>query len=110
MTATGAEVVQLYLHDPVASVTRPDVRLIGYRRVELAPGETARVTFRFHADLSAFTDRAGRRVVEPGILELRLAASSSDVRHTARLTLTGPLRVPGPQRRLRCETEVSEPA
>ncbi|MCX4883019.1 MULTISPECIES: glycoside hydrolase family 3 N-terminal domain-containing protein [unclassified Streptomyces] len=106
----GAEVVQLYLHDPVASVTRPDVRLIGYRRVELAPGETARVTFRFHADLSAFTDRAGRRVVEPGILELRLAASSSDVRHTARLTLTGPLRVPGPQRRLRCETEVSEPA
>ena len=33
----GAEVVQLYLHDPVASVTRPDVRLIGYQRVELAP-------------------------------------------------------------------------
>src|SRR4051812_3086324 len=39
----GAEVVQLYLHDPVASVTRPDVRLIGYRRVELEPGGTARV-------------------------------------------------------------------
>ncbi|WP_327667216.1 MULTISPECIES: glycoside hydrolase family 3 N-terminal domain-containing protein [unclassified Streptomyces] len=106
----GAEVVQLYLHDPVASVTRPDVRLIGYRRVELAPGETARVTFHFDADLSAFTDRTGRRVVEPGILELRLAASSSDVRHTARLTLTGPLRVPGPERTLRCETEVSGPA
>lgn len=34
----GAEVVQLYLHDPVASVTRPDVRLIGYRRLELSPG------------------------------------------------------------------------
>ncbi|MCX5050465.1 MULTISPECIES: glycoside hydrolase family 3 N-terminal domain-containing protein [unclassified Streptomyces] len=106
----GAEVVQLYLHDPVASVTRPDVRLIGYRRVELAPGETARVTFHFDADLSAFTDRTGRRVVEPGILELRLAASSSDVRHTARLTLTGPLRVPGPERTLCCETEVSGPA
>ncbi|MEY9993610.1 beta-xylosidase [Streptomyces sp. V4I8] len=103
----GAEVVQLYLHDPVASVTRPDVRLIGYRRVELAPGEASRVTFRFHADLSSFTDRSGRRVVEPGILELRLATSSTDLRHTARLKLTGSVRELGPDRRLRCETEVS---
>ncbi|MFD7686341.1 glycoside hydrolase family 3 N-terminal domain-containing protein [Streptomyces sp. NPDC059781] len=106
---SGAEVVQLYLHDPVASVTRPDVRLTGYRRVELAPGEASRVTFRFHTDLSAFTDRSGRRVVEPGALELRLAASSTDVRHTARLRLTGPVREVGPDRRLRCGTEV-EPA
>lgn len=103
----GAEVVQLYLHDPVASVTRPDVRLIGYRRLELEPGEAAHVTFRFHADLSAFTDRTGTRVVEPGALELRLAASSADVRHTARLRLTGPVRELGADRLLRCETEVS---
>ncbi|MGP4008598.1 beta-xylosidase/alpha-l-arabinosidase [Streptomyces sp. 4N124] len=103
----GAEVVQLYLHDPVASVTRPDVRLIGYRRVELEPGEANRVTFRFHTDLSSFTDRSGRRVVEPGVLELRLAASSADVRHTARVELTGAVRELGPDRRLRCETEVS---
>ncbi|ELS55606.1 glycoside hydrolase family 3 N-terminal domain-containing protein [Streptomyces viridochromogenes] len=103
----GAEVVQLYLHDPVASVTRPDVRLIGYRRVELSPGEARRLTFRFHADLSSFTDRSGRRVVEPGALELRLAASSADVRHTARLTLRGPTRVLGTERRLLCEAEVS---
>ncbi|MET8956661.1 beta-xylosidase/alpha-l-arabinosidase [Streptomyces sp. NPDC004393] len=103
----GAEVVQLYLHDPVASVTRPDVRLIGYRRLELDPGESRRVTFRFHADLTAFTGRTGARVVEPGTLELRLAASSTDVRHTARLTLTGPVRELGLDRRLHCETEVS---
>jgi beta-xylosidase len=103
----GAEVVQLYLHDPVASVTRPDVRLIGYQRLELDPGESARVTFRFHADLSAFTDRAGARVVEPGALELRLGASSADVRHTARLNLTGPVRTLGTDRRLRCETDVA---
>ncbi|MFJ1973198.1 glycoside hydrolase family 3 N-terminal domain-containing protein [Streptomyces sp. NPDC087903] len=103
----GADVVQLYLHDPVATVTRPDVRLIGYQRVRLAPGEARRVTFRFHTDLSAFTDRSGRRVVEPGALELRLAASGAEVRHTARLTLTGPVRELGPDRRLRCETELS---
>ncbi|MFD6497588.1 glycoside hydrolase family 3 N-terminal domain-containing protein [Streptomyces sp. NPDC060188] len=99
----GTEVVQLYVHDPVASVTRPDVRLIGYQRLDLAPGESRRVTFTFHADLSAFTDRTGGRVVEPGELELRLGASSAETRHTARLTLTGPRRVPGADRRLRCE-------
>ncbi|MFJ5301330.1 glycoside hydrolase family 3 N-terminal domain-containing protein [Streptomyces sp. NPDC088350] len=102
----GTEVVQLYLHDPVASVTRPDVRLIAYQRLELAPGEASRVTFHFHADLSAFTDRAGRRVVEPGALELRLGVSSAEVRHTTRVTLRGPERVLGADRRLRCETEV----
>ncbi|MFJ9892406.1 glycoside hydrolase family 3 N-terminal domain-containing protein [Streptomyces sp. NPDC091280] len=103
----GTEVVQLYLHDPVASVTRPDVRLIAYQRLELTPGEASRVTFRFHPDLSAFTDRSGRRVVEPGALELRLAASSADVRHTTRLQLTGPVRVLGAGRRLSCGAEVS---
>jgi beta-xylosidase len=102
----GAEVVQLYLHDPVASVTRPDVRLIGYRRVDLAPGESRRLTFRFHTDLSAFTDREGARVVEPGALELRVGASSTEVRATVRLQLTGPVRRLGPDRVLRCETEV----
>ncbi|MER5447911.1 glycoside hydrolase family 3 N-terminal domain-containing protein [Streptomyces sp. NPDC002766] len=105
----GTEVVQLYLHDPVASVVRPDVRLIGYQRLDLDPGESARVTFRFHADLSSFTDRSGRRVVEPGALELRLAASSADIRHTSHLTLTGPLRELGPDRQLRCETLTSRP-
>ncbi|UUU24415.1 glycoside hydrolase family 3 N-terminal domain-containing protein [Streptomyces sp. DSM 40750] len=102
----GAEVVQLYLHDPVASVTRPDVRLIAYQRVRLEPGEASRVTFRFHADVSSFTDRSGRRVVEPGSLELRLGASSTDVRHRVRLTLSGPVREVGPDRRLHCGTEV----
>ncbi|MFF7332827.1 glycoside hydrolase family 3 N-terminal domain-containing protein [Streptomyces sp. NPDC008150] len=104
----GTEVVQLYLHDPVASVTRPDVRLIGYRRVELEAGAAARVAFAFHADLSAFTDRTGRRVVEPGALELRLAASTTDVRHMEHITLTGPTRVLGPDRELFCGTKVTE--
>lgn len=104
----GTEVVQLYLHDPVASVTRPDVRLIGYQRLRLAPGEARRVTFGFHADLSAFTDRSGERVVEPGALELRLGASSAETRHTARLSLTGPRRVLGTDRRLRCEVSTDD--
>ncbi|WP_055589373.1 beta-xylosidase/alpha-l-arabinosidase [Streptacidiphilus griseoplanus] len=99
----GAEVVQLYLHDPVAQVTRPDVRLIGYARVELAAGESRRVKFRFHADLTSFTGVAGRRIVEPGEVELRLGTSSADFRHTVQLRLTGAERTVDHRRRLVCE-------
>jgi beta-xylosidase len=96
----GVEVVQLYLHDPVAQVTRPATRLVGYARVPLDAGAARRVTFTFHADLASFTGRAGHRVVEPGDLELRLAASSVDVRAIVPVRLTGPERVAGHDRRL----------
>ncbi|HEY1175699.1 MAG TPA: fibronectin type III-like domain-contianing protein, partial [Phytomonospora sp.] len=99
----GAEVVQLYLHDPVAQVTRPVVRLVGYGKVALAPGERRTVGFTVHADLSSFTGRDGRRVVEPGSLELRLGRSSADVRAALALRLTGPPRVVGHDRRLASE-------
>src|SRR5206468_3355943 len=62
----GTEVVQLYLHDVVAQVTRPVRQLTGFARVHLEPGATARVRFRVHADRTAFTGRDLRRVVEPG--------------------------------------------
>ena len=104
----GTEVVQLYLHDPLAQVTRPVARLVGYARVPLRPGEARRVTFRVHADLSSFTGRDGRRVVEPGELELQLAASSLDVRHVARVRLTGPQRVVDHRRHLVAEVTVAE--
>lgn len=88
----GTEVVQLYLHDPVAQVTRPVVRLVGYARVALAPGQARRVRLSMHADLSSFTGRRGTRVVEPGALQLRLGSSSTDIHHTVDLVLTGPER------------------
>lgn len=105
----GAEVVQLYLHDPVAQTTRPQAQLIGYARVPLAAGAAARVRFRFHTDLASFTGVDGQRIVEPGYVELRFAASSAahDVRHTVRLRLTGPERACGHDRVLRCDTEVA---
>ncbi|MBY8878458.1 beta-glucosidase family protein [Actinacidiphila acidipaludis] len=88
----GAEVVQVYLHDPVASVVQPVQRLIAYRRLDLAPGEEARVHLSVPTDLASFTGRDGHRVVEPGDLELRLGASSTDLRLTVGCTLTGPVR------------------
>jgi beta-xylosidase len=93
----GSEVVQLYLHDPVAQTTRPWARLIGFAKVALEPGEAKRVRLTGHADLTAFTGRAGRRIVEPGDIELWLAASSGPdaIRHRALITLTGHVREPG---------------
>ncbi|WP_069174036.1 glycoside hydrolase family 3 N-terminal domain-containing protein [Streptomyces griseus] len=104
----GAEVVQLYVHDPVAQTTRPESRLIGYARVPLAAGEARRVRFRFHADLVSFTGAGGHRIVEPGELELRFASSSdpADVRHTVRLRLVGPERAVDHRRQMVCTTSV----
>ena len=65
----GAEVVQLYLADPVASVTRPVIQLAGFARVPLEAGESARVAFRLHADRTAFTGTDLRRIVEPGEIQ-----------------------------------------
>ncbi|MEU9554357.1 beta-glucosidase family protein [Streptomyces fumanus] len=106
----GTEVVQLYLHDPVASVVQPVQRLIGYHRVDLRPGEARRLRVTVPADLASFTGRDGRRVVEPGELELRLAASSAEPRLTARVTLTGAERHVDHTRRLHATIAPEPPA
>ncbi|MZD55989.1 glycoside hydrolase family 3 N-terminal domain-containing protein [Streptomyces sp. SID5606] len=105
----GTEVVQLYLHDPVASVVQPVQRLVGYTRVPLAPGEARRVRVAVPADLASFTGREGHRVVEPGTLELRFAASSTAPPLTATVTLTGAERRVDHTRRLHAVFE-QEPA
>ncbi|WP_343239530.1 glycoside hydrolase family 3 N-terminal domain-containing protein [Streptomyces sp. SID9913] len=99
----GTEVVQLYLHDPVASVVQPVQRLVGYTRVALEPGQSRRVRVTVPADVASFTGRDGRRIVEPGVLHLRLAASSTDARLTATVTLTGPEREVDHTRRFHAE-------
>ncbi|MEU0021783.1 glycoside hydrolase family 3 N-terminal domain-containing protein [Streptomyces rochei] len=97
---SGTEVVQLYLHDPVASVVQPVQRLIGYTRVPLEPGQERRLRVTVPADVASFTGRDGHRIVEPGELELRFAASSTEARLTASVTLTGPARRVDHTRRL----------
>ncbi|MEU8424159.1 glycoside hydrolase family 3 N-terminal domain-containing protein [Micromonospora sp. NPDC048835] len=96
----GTEVVQLYLHDPVAQTTRPVVRLVGYTRLPLAPGEAAHVTFGVPADLASFTGLTGRRIVEPGDVELRFGRSSGDVAAALPLRLVGAERQVGHDREL----------
>ena len=62
----GTEVVQLFSRDSIATVTRPVAELVGFARVELAPGETKRVTFTVPPARLSFTNRNLDRVVEPG--------------------------------------------
>jgi beta-xylosidase len=94
----GAEVVQLYIADPVALVTRPVIELSGFARVKLQPAERARVAFRLHADRTSFTDVDLRRIVEPGEIRVMIGASSEDIRGRGAFHLAGDVRVVGHDR------------
>jgi beta-glucosidase len=75
-SVAGDDVVQLYGHDVVGSVTRPVAQLLGYRRVHLRPGESTTVRFTVPTARLAFTDRTQTRVVEPGDVELWVGTSA----------------------------------
>lgn len=97
VTNTGArggdEVVQLYLHDAVASMTRPIRQLAGFARVSLQPGETRTLTF--HVDLTqlAFYDESMRLKIEPGQIRVLVGAASDDIRARASFMITGTERI-----------------
>jgi beta-glucosidase len=76
----GDEVVQLYVRDELASLTRPLQELKGFQRISLQPGETRRVTFHLSAAQLAFYDSRMRYIVEPGWVEVMLGSSSADIR------------------------------
>lgn len=99
-TVDGAEVVQLYLADPVGEVVRPVRELIGYARVELAPGASAMVEFAVHADRTSFTGLDLKRIVAPGLVQLHVATSSTADVHTHELILHGPRREVGFEREM----------
>jgi beta-glucosidase len=72
----GDEVVQLYINDPVASISQPIRRLRGFERVTLQPGQTRTVTFRLDSSDFGFYDNRGRFVVEPGEIDVYAGNSS----------------------------------
>jgi beta-glucosidase len=84
----GDDVVQLYIHDPVASISQPVRRLRGFQRVTLDPGETKTVTFRLDASDVGFYDDSGRLVVEPGRIDV-YAGDSSTADMTASFQVSG---------------------
>ena len=78
----GDEVVQLYLRDLAASVTRPLKELKGFERVTLQPGETKRIDFVLGAEQLGFWNRQMRFVVEPGEFKVMVGSNSEDVIET----------------------------
>jgi beta-glucosidase len=78
-TRAGDEVVQLYVRDRVASVTRPVMELRGFHRVGLKPGEATTVELPLGPEALAFTNAAMKRVVEPGTFDVMVGASSEQL-------------------------------
>jgi len=75
----GDEVVQLYIRDPVATMTRPVKELKGFQRVSLQPGQKRRVEFVLDREHLGFWNREMRYVVEPGEFRVMVGSSSADV-------------------------------
>lgn len=75
----GDEIVQLYVRDPVASVTRRVLELKGFARVGLPAGGSARVTFDLPVGQLGFYNSGLEYVVEPGSIDVLVGASSADV-------------------------------
>jgi beta-glucosidase len=74
------EIVQLYIQDPVASISRPVKELKGFRRVHLHKGETVKVAFEITDDMLKFYNAELNYVLEPGDFNIMIGPNSSDVR------------------------------
>jgi beta-glucosidase len=79
-SVAGDEVVQLYIRDMEASVTRPVMELRGFTRVALAPGEWKDVRFDLGFDELSMLDAHMKRIVEPGDIKIMIGSSSADIR------------------------------
>jgi beta-glucosidase len=75
----GDEVVQLYINDVIATVTRPVKELKGFKRISLQPGEKKTVEFALPTELLAFFDKKMKHIVEPGTFKIMIGHSSADI-------------------------------
>ena len=91
----GTEIVQLYVRDPYASITRPVHELAGFSRVDLEPGQTATVDFTLPVSLLAFLDTRMEWLVEAGDIEVLLGASSNDIRLRDQLRISRSAHIDG---------------
>lgn len=92
---SGTEVVQLYITDRFASVSRPVLELAGFRRVNLQPGQAARVDFDLNMSQMAFLDADMRWRVEAGEVDIVVGASSHDLRLTDTVSILSDALVDG---------------
>ena len=102
----GDEVVQLYLSDCYASRTRPVQELAGFKRVHLRAGETKTMIFTVDFSQMAFLDKDMRWKIEKGAFEVRLGASSTDVRASEKVRITKDAWIDGSKRSMCASVEV----
>lgn len=86
----GAEVVQVYRHEPAGPVFHPERELVAFAKIALEPGETRTVELRIERrELAYFHVRRGRWVIDSRDVLLEVGASSRDIRLTTTVTIIG---------------------
>ncbi|HLO82419.1 MAG TPA: beta-glucosidase BglX [Chitinophagaceae bacterium] len=76
----GEEVVQLYINDPVASVTQPVKKLVGFQKISLKKGESRDISFNITEEELKFYNNDLKRIVEPGEFHVYIGTSSSNAK------------------------------
>jgi beta-glucosidase len=85
----GDEVVQLYVHDEVAALTRPTQELKGFCRVSLGPGEQRTITFTLEANLLGYTGLDMVTILEPGAFKIMIGNASNNILLTGSIGVSG---------------------
>lgn len=106
-SCAGDEIVQLYLRDRFACMTRPVKELAGFKRVHTEPGEKVQVVFTVKADQTAFLDRQMRWKVEKGDIDVEIGSSSEDIRLKGEYRITEDEWICGKQRSFYAEAKAS---
>jgi len=83
----GDEVVQLYIHDMLASVSQPVIALKGFQRIHLNAGESKEISFTITPEMLSMLDKDLKTVIEPGDFRIMIGASSRDIRLKETLTV-----------------------
>ena len=107
---SGATVAQLYLRVNTAPVTRPAQQLVGFARVDLAPGEQNRVTFEVDASQLAYTNLAREVAVEPARVDVFVGFDAHDRSLTGSFDVTGaPRAIAGADRSFLSRSHLATP-
>lgn len=83
---SGKEVVQVYIHDEVASITRPLKQLVRFKKILIEPGESKIVDFEISSKDLSFTGTDMQKATEPGAFTLMVGSSSEDIKLTSQFT------------------------
>jgi beta-glucosidase len=103
----GDEVVQLYIHQDVAHITRPVKELKGFKRVAIESGQTRTVTFDLAVNQLGFYDRDMNFVVEPGKVDIMVGSSSQDIHCNGTFEIVGERKLIGNNKVFFSETSIT---